>query len=114
VLLNINKRLLEEEMYVKPNLSKRKNKDKNPNWEISRKYTRPDYLKGYQFTVLHEIPCTDSYIIEVEGKDFKGRKIVSKDHVLGYKRIVWDGVILEQEMIKWNKEKKERNEKKNI
>jgi hypothetical protein len=110
VLININKRKLEEEMYVAPILGRKNNKKNN---KLSKtKYSRPAYLKGCHFDVLQEIPCTDSYIIEVIGKDFVGRKLVSKDQVLGYKRIIWDGVIIEEELLKSLKEKKTEKKKK--
>jgi len=70
-------------------------------------YSKPSYLKGYQFTVLKEIPCSDSYIIELIGNKFCGRKIISKEELLGKKRIVWDGVAMEKVIVESLKSKKE-------
>jgi len=69
-------------------------------------YTKPSYLKGYQFEVIKEMPWSDSYVIEINGKDFHGRKVVGRDEVLGKKTIHWDGPDLEKELIANLKAKK--------
>jgi hypothetical protein len=103
MLINISKRELEEENYVRPtyqSLGKKKNVSLTKS-----KYNKPSYMKGFQFTVLYEIPCTESYVIEVIGKNFNGRKLVSKEEVLGKKKIHWDGMDMEKVIVESLKNK---------
>jgi hypothetical protein len=99
LLVNIKKRLLEEENYVRPTWASISSKKNN-----STKLLKA-YMKRMQFSVLREISCTDSYIIEVLGKNFNGRKLVTKDQVLGLTKIIWDGPVMEKLMVESLKSK---------
>ena len=69
-------------------------------------YSKPSYLKGFEFEVLKEIPATDTYIIEIKNKDFHSVKVITKEELLGIKRIHFDGIDLEKDRLESLKRKK--------
>jgi hypothetical protein len=67
---------------------------------------KPYSLKGYSINVIKEIPCTDTYIVDIKGKNIDARKVVTYDQLQGKETIVFDSLWIEQMTIDMLKNKR--------